>query len=242
MHPLIELLERAKGTVFINEDGLEDPFELLPPLSDQELESFAKKLPCPLPDEIRELLKFARGFKGVLDQIVFCDLQWGFGMEEIFPHSISLAGDGFGNFWIVDLTSDTRSWGPILYACHDAPVVVYQCDDLLHFLEEAIRFGNKPWKSEIDNVHEEFVTRIWRNNPGVLAFEYCSNSTDPELKEFARSLDPTWQIVDLRNARLGDGFSWGRYGAKTKNKRFGEKRIFAYQKKTFGRRFVDAWI
>jgi len=241
MNQIIDLLDRTKGTVFINEDGLEDPFELLPPLSDQEILSFESKLPCPLPSDIRELLKYARGFRGVLDEIVFCDLQWGFGVKEIFPCSVSLAGDGFGNFWIVDLTSESKSWGPIFYACHDAPVVVYQSENILHFLEEAIRFGNKPWKSEIDDVHEELSTRIWRENPGVLSFEDCADARDPELKEFAGSLDPTWQIIDLRHARLGDGFSWGRYGAKTKTKRFGEKRIFAYQKKTIGQRFLDAW-
>ena len=191
---------------------------------------------------MRELLRFARGFKGVgaLEEVSFGSLQAGFGLEEIFPHAIVLAGDGFGNFWVVDLTSESRSWGPIFYACHDAPVIVYQSEGLLRFVEEAIRFGNKPWKSEIDEVHEELSSRIWRDHPGVLTFERCLAIGDPELRVFAESLDHTWQFIDLRNPKLGDGFSWGRYGAKTLNKRFGEKRIFAYQKKSLGRRFLDA--
>lgn len=244
MNPIIDLLQRTRGTVFINEDGLEDRFELMPPLTAQELASFEAGLPCRLPAEIRDLLEFARGFTGVLDGIDFSGLPYSFGAQEIFPSPISLAGDGYGNFWVVDLTSDSRSWGPIFYACHDAPVVVHQADDLLRFIQEAIRFGNKPWQSEIDDVHERMSRRVWRDNPGVLSLEQCLAADDPELRAFAQSLDATWQFIDLRNPQLGDGFSWGRYGAKTPVKRCGEKRIFAYQKKrnkSLGARFLDAF-
>jgi len=44
---------------------------------------------------------------------------------------------------------------------------------------------------------------------------------------FARSLDASCEFVDLRRPKLGDGFSWGRYGPVVK--RYGEKRIFANQ-------------
>jgi len=162
-------------------------------------------------------------------------------MEEIFPHAVTLAADGFGNYWLVDLTSSSRAWAPIFYACHDAPVIVYQTDSLLHFVLEAIRFGNKPWKSEIDDVHEGLSARIWRENPGVLSFERCVSSGDPDLKSFAQSLDQTWEFIDLRKPKLGDGFSWGRYGPKAVNRRFGDKLVFAYQKKSLGRRFIDAF-
>jgi hypothetical protein len=238
MNPIIDLLQKTRGTTFISEDGYETTFEFLPPLSGEELATFEATLPSPLPADIRELLQFARGCKGVLEEINFSD-SLGFGMEEIFPHAISLAGDGFGNFWVVDLTSESKHWGPIFYACHDAPVIVYQSDDLLHFLKEAIRFENKPWKGEID-VHEEFSTRIWRENPGVLSHEQCLSSTDPNLKAFAQSLDETWEFIDLRKAKLGEGYSWGRYGSRTLNKRFREQRIFACQKKTLGQRFLGA--
>jgi len=57
-------------------------------------------------------------------------------------------------------------------------------------------------------------------------------SSDADLKTFAETLDESWHLIDLRSPKIGDGFSWGRYGAATVNKRFGEKRIFAYQKKS----------
>ena len=241
MNPIIEFLRQTEGTVFVNEDGLEDGFKLRPPLTERELLAFEAGLPCPLSEEVRELLRFAKGFEGVLDDGVdFADAV-GFGLENVFPHARSLAADGYGNFWIVDLTGESKSFGPIFYVCHDAPVIVYQTDSLLHFIQEAIRFGNRPWKSEIDDVHEGFTTRIWRENPGVLSFAQCLTLGDSELKAFAESLDESWEFVDLRNPKLGDGYSWGRYGPKTLNKRYGDKRIFACQKKSFGRRFRDAF-
>ena len=240
MNPAIEFLKQTQGTVFVNKDGLEERFKLMPPLTEPELSAFEAALPCPLPEETRELLRFARGFEGVLDGIDFMD-PVGFGLEDVFPHARALAGDGCGNFWVADLTSESKSFGPIFYACHDAPVIVYQTDSLLHFIQEAVRGGNEPWKSEIDDVHEGFADRIWGENPCVLSFAQCVASGDAELKAFAGSLDESWEFVDLRNAKLGDGYSWGRYGAKTLNRRHGNKRIFACQKKSLGRRFLDAF-
>jgi SMI1 / KNR4 family (SUKH-1) len=240
MNPIIDFLKQTEGTVFVNEDGYKSDFKLKPPLTETELLAFETRLPCPLPDEMGELLRFARGFDGVLDGIDFVDWE-GFGMEDIFPHARKLAADGYGNYWVVDLTHESKSFGPIFYACHDAPVVVYQTDSLLHFIREVVRFGNKPWQSEIDEVHETFSNRIWRENPFVLTFTQCLATADADLKAFAESLDESWEFVDLRDPKLGDGYSWGKYGPKTLNRRYGDKRIFARQMKSYGRRFLDAF-
>lgn len=172
MNSIIEFLKQTEGTVFVNEDGFRDEFKLRPPLTEKELLDFQASIPCPLPEEVRELLKFARGFDGVLDGIEFADSSE-VGQEEIFPHARTIATDGFGNYWVVDLTPESKSFGPIFYACHDAPVIVFQTDSLLHFLQEVVRFGNKPRKSEIDDVHEALSDRIWRENPCVLSYAQC---------------------------------------------------------------------
>jgi hypothetical protein len=111
VNQLIEFLKEMEGTVFANEDGLKDPFRLRPPLSEQELQSFEAGLPCRLPEEIRELLRFCRGFDGVLSYGVdFAPPP--FGLEDIFPSARELAADGFGNFWVVDLTSESTFFRP----------------------------------------------------------------------------------------------------------------------------------
>ena len=240
MNPIIDFLMQTERTVFINEDGVRSEFKLLPPMSVQELDVLSSSIPCATPPEILELLRFARGFNGTwLDEIDF-GCAGSFGLEDIFPHTIELARDGSGNSWIVDLTKESQSWAPIFYACHDAPVIVYQTDSLLHFVQEIIRGGNNPWKSEVNDVWGHLSDLIWADNPSVLSFAHCINSVDQDIKAFAESLDETWLFIDLRNPVLGDGFSWGRYGPKTVLKRFGENRLFAYQKKSLGRRILEA--
>jgi hypothetical protein len=226
----VEILRQADGITLEDEDGDVSKLQLLPPLSDTEMEALQSGLPCPLPAVAKALFSFARGFEGILKSVDFAGgLGGGFGMEEIFPHAIPIAHDGFGNYWIVDLTSESTTWGPIFFACHDAPVVVFQTDSLAHFISELIRFGNPPWESEINDVHEEHQARIWAENPDTLTYEQCRDSGDSDLVEFARSLGETFLYIDLRNPKVGDGFSWGRYGPQTINRQFGNKQIFAYE-------------
>lgn len=121
-------------------------------------------------------------------------------------------------------------WGPIYFACHDAPVILYQADSLEHFLDELFRMFEPPRRSLIDDVHGDRLAHVWQTNPGVLSCEQCLRSEDPVLTDFARELDESFQIIDLRRAKPGDGFSWGRYGPKTQIKRFRTHAVFAYQK------------
>lgn len=242
MSTLLEILKNAAGTPLVNKAGVREEFRLLPSLIPEEFRELESAIPCPLSAEMKDVFAVTRGFEcGDLGLVDLSGLPGGFGLEEVCPHALSIAGDECGNFWVIDLTSDSRTWGPIYYACHDAPVFVYQTDSLAHFIEEALRGEIAPWKSEIWDVHDKFSHQIWRANPGVLSYEECAISSDVELREFARSLDPTYEFVDLRFPKLGDGFSWGRYGRRFVIKRFGEKRIFANQiNKSRWRKFRDA--
>jgi hypothetical protein len=226
----IEIIKEAQGTKFKDEDGNVEELKLLPPLDNEEIKELQSNIPCPIPDELMELLLYCRGFEGgALESIDFSGLDNGFEREEIFPYPIPIAHDGCGNFWIVDLNKDSKSWGPIFFACHDAPVIIYQTTSLSHFISEVIRFGNPPWTSEIDDVHEKYHKIVWRENPGTLTYAQCVESGDKELTEFAVSLGESFLFIDMRDAKVGDGFSWGRYGPRTINKRFKDKRIFAYE-------------
>jgi len=55
------------------------------------------------------------------------------------------------------------------------------------------------------------------------------NSNDVDLSAFAKQLDGSYQIIDMRKPQIGHGFSWGRYGVNTKTARFGDLPIFAYR-------------
>jgi cell wall assembly regulator SMI1 len=207
MTPL-EIIRDAQTKSFTTEDGDPDALELKPPLSEKELAAFEARLPCKLPSEIRQLLLYCSGFTGgATDFVDFTGEQCMFEHEEVFPYGLPIAADGFGNFWVVDLSPTSKTWGPIYFACHDAPVILYQSPSLDHFLIELFKMGVPPYKSLIDDVHEDRLFEVWRKNPGVMSYEACINSEDPELKAFAEELDPSWQIIDMRTPDIGFGFS-----------------------------------
>ena len=229
MTPL-EIICRAQAGTLIDDDGSVVTLELSPGLSRTELQDFASRLPCSTPPEIAELLGACRGFYGTVEQVDFTGRDLMFEFEQAFPDGLPIAADGYGNFWVVDLHPGTTRWGPIYFACHDAPVILYQAHSLEQFLSELFRMFESPHQSLIDHVHEDRLAHVWRTNPGVLSYEQCLGSEDPILSVFARELGDSFQIIDLRLAKPGDGFSWGRYGPKTRIKRFGTHAVFAYEK------------
>jgi hypothetical protein len=227
---LIEIIRQAQAATLIDDDGQAVTLELLPGLSPTELDEFARQVPCRIPPEIEELLSVCRGFYGTVEQVDFTGRDLMFEFEPAFPNGLPIAADGFGNFWVVDLHPHSVQWGPIYFACHDAPVILYQADSLERFLRELFRMFEPPHQSLVDDVHEDRLAQVWRTNPGVLSYERCLRSDDPILSAFARELDDGFQIIDLRGAKPGDGFAWGRYGPNTLVKRFGTHSVFAYKK------------
>jgi hypothetical protein len=226
----LEIIRQAQAGTLIDEDGHVVTLELLPGLSHTELQDFAGQVPGRIPPEITELLGTCSGFYGTVDQVDFTGRGLMFEFEQAFPDGLPIAADGYGNFWVVDLHPDTTKWGPIYFACHDAPVILYQADTLEQFLSELFQMFKPPHQSLIYDVHEDRLAHVWQTNPGVLSHEQCLRAEDPILSAFASELDERFQIIDLRRAKPGDGFSWGRYGPKTKIKRFGTHAVFAYKK------------
>src|SRR6185503_16691052 len=140
MTPL-EQLKTILNEKYITEEEEEYGIELKPPLTDQQIDQLAKLLPtAQIPDEIRELLKFASGFEFLTPDEVTFDGAGQFGFQNVFPDSIQLAGDGFGNFWILDVDSK-GNWGNVFYVCHDPAVIVKHSEDLAEFINNLHEFG-----------------------------------------------------------------------------------------------------
>ena len=231
MNP-VDIIKGSQAKELTDEDGERVDLHLLPGLDAEAVSQFEASLPCALPVEIRELLLLCRGFEGVvLDRVDFTGRDMMFEHEVIFPHGLPIAADGFGNFWVVDLSPGSTEFGPIWFACHDAPVILFQSEGLSDFLAELFKTCEPPYRSLVDDVHEDRIRDVWRTNPNVLTHHDCVDSTDPVLHEFADSLDSTYEIIDLRGASPGDGFSWGRYGPSTVVRRHGNHPVFAYQRK-----------
>lgn len=130
-----EILKSILTEQYVSEDGDEYKVELKEGLTDEQIDELAKGLPTgQVPTEIRELLKFASGFEfSGLEEVTF-DGVGQFGFEEFLPNSVQLAGDGFGNFWILDVDKN-GNWGNVFYVCHDPAVIVKHSDNLAQFIE-----------------------------------------------------------------------------------------------------------
>lgn len=228
----VEHIQAAQKSGLVDENGKPVSLKLLPALSAGQIAALEAKIGHQLPAELKSLLAFCSGLDGTCFEASF--IGWGelrpFEMEEVFPFGFPIATDGAGNHWVLDLTSETTEVAPIFFACHDAPVVLYQCSDLATFVAELLRMNIPPRESLLEDILNDIPFDVWRKNPGVITQPSAKASADPALRAFAESLDERFQIVDLRAAKPGMGFSWGRYGHKTELRRFGHERIFAYAK------------
>jgi hypothetical protein len=212
-----EQLKSILTEKYVSEDGDEYKVELLPGLTDKEIDNLVKGVPSgQIPNDIRELLKFASGFEfSGLEEITFNGIGQ-FGFEEIFPNSVQLAGDGYGNFWILDIDQN-GNWGKVFYVCHDPAVVVKHSDNLSEFIQHVDDFGKNGKTSNLDIIHEKSIMEIWQDDNNFIELENARKSSDTTLKEFAVSLADNFVIADLRNKPNKSGFSWGKFGPKIEN-------------------------
>jgi cell wall assembly regulator SMI1 len=220
------MLRSLAGLRLTDEDGQAHVLELRPPATGGEIPRLEETLPAPLPEEMRAALGVTTGLEhGPLESFSLLDLE-GFGLEEAFPHAYSIANDGYGNYWVLDLLPGDGAWGPVFYACHDPPVIGYQAETIEAFLGDVVAMW-RPGRSPVDRMHEEEVHRIWRDHPGLLTPDGAAGSDDPVLAVFAATLPAEARIADLRRARFGEGFAWGRFGPRTDIRRAGREHLWA---------------
>jgi cell wall assembly regulator SMI1 len=231
----IEAIQSAQRASLVDEDGDAVVLSLLPALEPQAIAALEQEVGMALPGELRTLLGFCSGIEGAgPESIDFTGASFSVGAEEVFPHGLPIAADGFGNHWMLDLTPQNTKVAPVFFHCHDAPVVLFQSADLASFLVEIFRMSTPPHQSLVNDVHDDRLFEVWRKNPGALDQPTAAVSSDPVLSAFAASLPAHFQVIDLRKASPGMGFSWGRYGPRTELRRHGHERIFAYAKPPSG--------
>ncbi len=224
---LADTLKAIAGQRLVDTDGDVTQLELLPPATEQQIRELEAKLPGPLPDEIRAALAVTTGFaNGPLESFSLLDLE-GFGLGEAFPHPYSIAHDGFGNYWLLDVLPDATEWGPVFYACHDPAVIAYQAPSIEQFVKDVVAMATDDTHSPINRVHETVVHTLWRDHAALINHAAAAASSDPTLRDFAECLTPDAVIADLRDPRPGSGFAWGMFGPRTDIQRFGTHRLWA---------------
>lgn len=205
-------LESILSNEYESEDGDLYRVELLDGMSDLEIEKIKSQLPKNnLPDEIEELLRFSKGFSFFgLEEVRF-DAFGHFGFEEMFPSSIRLAEDGFGNFWVVDIDSN-GDWNSVYYVCHDPAVIVKHSENLTDFIKHVDEFGLKGNQSNLDIIHEKTVMEIWNEKVGIME----KNEKEYNFENEQFELPKMFLVADLTNMPIKTGFTWGVNGRKIK--------------------------
>jgi hypothetical protein len=230
---IISLLQEFDGRE-IGEDDHAEPIigKLLPGLNQAEFKQLESIIPCRIPAHIFDLLSMTRGVEPALDLMDFSglSLQSYAPLKDIFPTALVVAGDGLGNFWLVDLNEKSRDWGPVFFVCQKPAVVVWQAKTFEEFLSQIIAFASFEDGSAINLVYDNFAHRVAAENPNLISAEQAYHPGDPDFGLFVQSLKKGYQFIDLRNAKVGDGFSWKRWGDKTELLRNGNLRLFAYRK------------
>ncbi|WP_396146134.1 SMI1/KNR4 family protein [Flavobacterium sp.] len=220
-------LESILSNQYESEDGDLYKVELLDGMTDSEIENLKYRLPEKnLPNEIEDLLRFSKGFTIYgLEEIRF-DSFGHFGFEEMFPKSIQLAGDGFGNFWILDIDSK-GNWNSVYYVCHDPSVVVKHSENLTEFIRHVDEFGQKGSDSNLNIIHEKTVMDIWNEKVGIME----KNEKDYDFENGQIELPEIFLVADLTNQPIKTGFPWGKSGPNTKIIRPTDEPIWIVEKR-----------
>ena len=113
-----------------------------PGLGAATIDAIELRIGAPLPADLRTLLGACHGIRGLEWEIDFTG-SLSFEMDHVFPHGLPILGDHAGNFWVVDCTATPESEAAIFFACHDPPVMLWQCRGMATVLRELRRkFGS----------------------------------------------------------------------------------------------------
>jgi len=202
--------------------------QLRPGLSDVGMGELESQLGVRLPSEARELLAFTSGFSfESFGDVSFLPKEL-FPLREMLPLGLPIATDEAGNDWVIDISAETGAWGPVVFMCHDPPVLAIQAPDLAQFLGQVFEQGRAQSSNRMSSVREA-TNRIWRDDPYLLDIESSRASPDPAVARFSKLLPQTFRVADLRRLEIGSGFAWGRNGPTTTVKRYGSELLFGVE-------------
>src|SRR5687767_7909053 len=106
-----------------------------PGLAAAAIDAVERRIGARLPADLRTLVGACGGIDGLEWEIDFAG-GLSFEMDHVFPHGLPIVGDHVGNFWVVDCATTEEPEAPVFFACHDPPVMLWQCRGMATFLRE----------------------------------------------------------------------------------------------------------
>jgi hypothetical protein len=204
---IVQRIQEHLANPPLTEDGESWETKPSPPFSADEIAAMEGGLGYPLPPETRALLEFCSGFdEGALECFDFR----GWADTYAYPKCLRerfqrIAIDGAGNFWFYWKGAGTGDLGPVFYYHHEGPMIFYQCDSLVQFVDEWMRYMTPPYEGLIHEVYEFRIKKRKEINSDLLTREAVMASGDAVLREFAELLEQDAMVYDFRNAKPGDG-------------------------------------
>ena len=191
----------------LNEDGEPFGLTLMRGLSDETIASREREFGCTFNNEVRALLSHCGGFEGVATEWVHFDgaIENYSALPRLKGRMREISPDGYGNFWFQWGTSVNADLGPIYYYMHEGPMLIYQCDGIVEFVKEYLRFMTPPYDSLLDDVHEFRLKPTQDLNLDLIERAKAVESADATLSSFAASMPEECSIYDFRGAKPGDG-------------------------------------
>lgn len=241
MTPLQALRELQGRSLVTIEDEQPCTARLMPGMSRGEIDQLGEHLGAPIPPEVRELLEVAAGVEVDGEEMLWNGDLGGLALPEVFPCWVPVLEDGAGNCWLVDIDRETGAWGRVYYACHDAPVVVLQAQSLAEFIiqyaDDCCQAGRE---GNLYHVSERFTHKVWDTGGKSTEAAGLRLSADPVLRRAATSVEDGL-VCDLREARMGDGFSWGCFGARTIVTRPGPEPVWVLSRPAGTKKWWKLW-
>lgn len=100
-------------------------------------------------------------------------------------------------------------------------------ENLSEFIAHVDEFGEKGEASNLDQIHEEVVMKIWQEKNGKTQ----EDDKDYDLSAIQNELPETFFIADLTDKPIRNGFAWGRSGPKTKIIKLQDNPVWVVEKK-----------
>lgn len=188
--------------------------ELLPPLDQRERATLDARLRVPPPSEIAEVLARTRGVRIGIDEVRLDVRAEATFLGDLLPESALLVdNDGAGNVWLAPIDPRTGAWGPVLFACHDPPVVGVEARTIAEFLRLLVASYAEPDSVLIGvdgpacDAWSELLPPVGLARSAMRGGPYRGVG-DPALADFIAALPADAVVVDLREAPRGVGFPW----------------------------------
>jgi hypothetical protein len=159
-------------------------------LSATELLDFEASLPGPLPEDIRELLCYAKGFSfDFLGDVSFVDTH-SFYLEGVFNFPIALCQDTHRNFWLLEVGSQGE-WGPVFFFSYSPPALVKEAENLTQYLKQLWEYGTD-YKNNLEGRMQQVYGEKYRQEHTEFMIPQALGEIDDEQ---IRSLHNLFNLI-----------------------------------------------